>query len=250
MIGGRWPANLATLANAAVGVGAILYTLAGNKPWGMLLVAAGVGFDGLDGLLSRRAGGSGSAFGRVADSVADAITFGLAPLFLIAVHTTDVSRWASWSPWTIAVGVVFAVLAVSRLVYYTLRGFEKGSFIGAPTPQSALAVIVLLLVFDQPAYYAVDPTAFLIGALVAAAVMVIPVPFPKIRRGSPMRMPMTVTGIAVALALVPIQFRPASGSPLFELALAATVVGALGLLSYYLVGPFTVPRAGPNGAAS
>ena len=91
----RWrvAANLATLANALLGVGAILYVLGGNKLWAMLLIACALGFDGLDGMFSRRSPNPAGLFGRVADSIADGITFGLAPAFLIAVHTSNVGTW-------------------------------------------------------------------------------------------------------------------------------------------------------------
>ena len=70
--------------------------------------------------------------------------------------------------------------------------------------------------------------------------MVVPVPYPKVRRGSMLRLPSAVTAGFAALVLVPLQFRPAGGS----LGAVAAEVGAYGLLVgvalYYIVGPFTV----------
>ncbi|MGI0129389.1 MAG: CDP-alcohol phosphatidyltransferase family protein [Thermoplasmata archaeon] len=240
----RWRvgANLATLANALLGIGAILYVLAGNKLWAMFLVAAAIGFDGLDGILSRRSPLPASPFGRVADSVADGITFGLAPLFLIVVHTANTASWAPWVPLAFGVAGVYLAAAVARLVYFTARGFQRSYFLGVPTPQAALALIVALLFHDIPAFQTVQPVAVLVGAAVIAVLMVVPVPYPKIRRGSLLRMPMAVTAVAAALALVILQFRPASGSPLFLLALGASYSLLVGVASYYLIGPFTVDR--------
>ncbi len=240
----RWrvAANLATLANALCGVGAILYVLAGNPLWAMLLVASAIAFDGLDGMLSRRSTGPVRAFGRYADSIADAITFGLAPAFLIAVHTANTSTWQPWATWTlIAAGGYFAA-AIARLVYFTARGFQRSYFLGVPTPQSALALIVALLFHDTPAFQTVQPVALLIGVSALAVLMVVPIPFPKIRRGSPIRIPMAITGIATVLALLPLQFRPAVGTPLYTLALVAGYVMLVGVAIYYVVGPFTVDR--------
>ena len=98
MIAARVGANLATLANALLGIGSIAYSIAGNKLWAMFLVTAAIAFDGLDGLLSRRAGVGSSAFGRVADSTADAISFGAAPAVLLAVHTDSVLLWQQVAP--------------------------------------------------------------------------------------------------------------------------------------------------------
>jgi hypothetical protein len=55
---------------------------------------------------------------------------------------------------------------------------------------------------------------------------------------------MTVTALALIAAELTIQFRPAPSSPFGWLAIAATGVASVGLLAYYVVGPFTVPPTG------
>ncbi|MCI4353783.1 MAG: CDP-alcohol phosphatidyltransferase family protein, partial [Thermoplasmata archaeon] len=239
--GGRWPANLATLANGLVGIGAIAYTLAGNSLWAMLLIVAGVGFDGLDGFLARRARLPSTTFGRVADSISDTITFALAPAVLIAVHTDHASLWSPWAFAAGAVAVLVGGLAIARLVYFTLRGYRRKDFLGVPTPQNALALVVVLLFLDVPAFVGIAPGPALALAAVLGLLMVVPVPFPKIRRGSRLRGPMTLTALALILAILPIQFRPGHDTALYGLAEAAAVLAAVGLALYYLVGPFTVP---------
>jgi phosphatidylserine synthase len=240
----RWrvSANLATLANALLGVGAILYVLAGNKLWAMLLVASAIGFDGLDGVLSRRSKSPATSFGRYADSVADAVTFGLAPAFLIAVHTSDTGLWAPWQTWALVLAGVYFAAAIGRLVYFTARGFQRPYFLGVPTPESALALIVALLFCDTPAFLSIQPLVVLLGVAVLAVMMVVPVPYPKIRRGATLRIPVTVTAVATALALLVLQFRPVPGSPFYLFALAASYAMLVGVASYYLLGPVTVDR--------
>ncbi len=151
MRGGRWPANLATLANLLVGIGAVLYVLAGNPLWAMLLITSGVGFDGLDGFLARKAGLGPSRFGRIADSIADATTFGIAPAALLIVHTDHAELWRPLASLSWGVGILFAALSIARLVYFTLRGYQNPDFLGAPTPQSALALLVFTLFVGVPA---------------------------------------------------------------------------------------------------
>jgi phosphatidylserine synthase len=136
------------------------------------------------------------------------------------------------------------------LVYFTVRGFQRSYFLGIPTPEAALALIVALLFHDTPAYQTVQPLAVLIGVSVIAVLMVAPIPYPKIRRGSPLRIPMIVTGVATAVGLLAVQFRPASGSPLFLLGLGASYVMLLGVAAYYLIGPFTVDRSPPTETSS
>jgi phosphatidylserine synthase len=247
----RWrvAANLATLANATLGVGAILYVLAGNKLWAMLLIACAIGFDGWDGILSRRSSSPPSRFGRVADSVADAVSFGLAPAFLIAVHTGDTSTWQPWELVAVALAGVYFAAAVARLIYFTAHAYRRSDFLGVPTPQSALALIVALLFHDTPAFQSVQPIGVLVGVAVLSVMMVVPVPYPKIRRGNPLRWPMAATAVAAALALVPLQFHLATGSGGYDFAYGASVVFLVGVASYYLLGPFTV-RRDPSGSKS
>jgi phosphatidylserine synthase len=240
----RWRlfANLATLGNGLLGVGAILYILAGNKTWAMLLVVMAIGLDGLDGMMSRRSAQPARLFGRVADSVSDAVTFGLAPAFLVAVHTSATSTWAPYDSVALVAAAAYAAAAFARLTYYTARGHERSYFLGVPSPTSALAIIVVILFHDTPAFQTVAPVGVLTGTFVVAILMVVPVPYPKIRRGAPLRVPMAITAIAAALCLVPLQFRPAPGSAFYELAYGAAYVFLVGVAAYYLVGPFTARR--------
>jgi len=246
----RWRvgANLATLANGLLGVGAILYTLAGNKLWAMLLIVAAIGFDGLDGLLSRRSPLPSGRFGRIADSVADATTFGLAPAVLIAVHTSDVGLWRPYLPLASALAIAYGAAAFARLTYFTARAHHLPHFLGVPTPESALALVVALLFHDTPAFQGVQPIGVLTGAAVLAVLMVAPIPYPKIRRGSPLRWPAVATALFAVATLVPLQFAPARGSPLYDVADVAAFGLLVGVASYYLLGPFTVRRGAPGSA--
>lgn len=246
----RWRvgANLATLANALLGVGAILYTLAGNKLWAMFLIVAAIAFDGLDGMLSRRSPLPPSRFGRIADSIADATTFGIAPAFLIAVHTSDVAAWRPYLPLAAVLGGAYAAAALARLVYFTARAHHLPHFLGVPTPESALALVTALLFHDTPAFEHVQPIGVLVGVAVLATMMVVPVPYPKIRRGAPLRLPATATAVFAAVTLVVLQFRPAPGSWLYGLAEGAAFGLLVGVAIYYLVGPFTTRAKAPAGS--
>jgi archaetidylserine synthase len=249
----RWRAlaNLATLGNAVLGVAAVLYVLAGNPVWALALVTAGVGLDGLDGRFSRRSTKPARRFGRFADSIADAITFGVAPFFLLAVHTSDAALWATVDPLPLLVGAAYLAAAIARLVYFTGWGFERSHFLGVPTPQGALTLALLILALGTPAFVGVRPDLLLGGALLLAALLVVPIPFPKIRRGNPLRPVFLVTGIAWVVALIPIQFAPAAASPLYLLSEGAAGVAGVGLIAYYLIGPWTVWRESrPSGGPS
>jgi len=249
----RWRvgANLATLANGLLGVGAVLYTLAGNKLWAMLLVVMAIGFDGLDGILSRRSAGAPSRFGAIADSVADATSFGIAPAVMLAFHSADASAWAPYALLTVTVAGGYLVAAVARLVYFTARAHGLGYFLGVPTPQSALAVIVVLLFHDVPGYAGVQPVGVVAGATLLAILMVLPIPYPKVRRGSRLRIPSAITAGFAVLTLLPLQFRPPASSVAGLVAQGAAYGFLVGVAIYYVAGPFTVRRrSGAEGRPS
>jgi phosphatidylserine synthase len=174
--------------------------------------------------------------------VSDSVTFGIAPGVLVAFHPEQLALWAPWATASAAVGILVAALALARLVYFTLRGYQHKDFVGAPTPQNALGVIVVLLFLDVPAYAGTNPPLSLLLITVLALLMVAPVPFPKVRRGAAIRLPATVTALALVLAILPAQFAPSVGSPLYVFAEASAVVSAAGVAIYYVVGPFTVPK--------
>jgi CDP-diacylglycerol--serine O-phosphatidyltransferase len=79
--------SLFTTANIAAGFYAILQTITSNaaEPWHLDFAAKAIGFavlfDGLDGRIARMTH-TDSAFGRELDSLADVVTFGVAPALL------------------------------------------------------------------------------------------------------------------------------------------------------------------------
>jgi phosphatidylserine synthase len=244
----RWAANTATLLNGACGAGAIAYVILGNVPFALFLVLAGVGFDGLDGIFSRRSRLPPRVFGRIADSCADAVTFCLAPGLAVAYPQGLGGPWPTWQNLAYVVGGAIAVVGIARLVYYTTVAYARPHFTGASTPQNAMLVILLLLLFRQPAFLGANPPLLLLPALLMVPVMVLPLAYPKARKGSPLR---TLTGAMAAclsLSLVVINFRPAPGGQLYDLSFTGAVVATLLLAGFYLLGPW-VARSGARAHA-
>ncbi len=149
MIRGFQLADVFTLGNAACGVVAVLmamrYLL--SRDLGDLLVAAALApaalvFDVLDGRVARWRG-TASALGRELDSLADVISFGVAPAALaFACGMTGF--------WDGALLVYFVCCGVSRLARYnvTAETLSAGSdkvkyFEGTPIPTSVVLTAVL-----------------------------------------------------------------------------------------------------------
>jgi CDP-diacylglycerol--serine O-phosphatidyltransferase len=112
-------------------------------------------FDTLDGRLARM-GGRESLFGAEFDSLADVISFGMAPallmFYLILAPTTGTYEWFRNIGW--AIGFVYLLCAAMRLARFNvitnplLRPGTKDSnrdFVGLPVPAAALTVAATVL---------------------------------------------------------------------------------------------------------
>ena len=104
-----------------------------NAAWFIIL---GGLLDGLDGKVARLSGGA-TEFGKELDSLADFITFGVAPAFLI--YSFKLNALGNWG-WII--GMVYITAAGYRLARYNLLATsdEKKHFLGLPVPGAALAL--------------------------------------------------------------------------------------------------------------
>jgi CDP-diacylglycerol--serine O-phosphatidyltransferase len=142
-------ADAFTLANAACGVGAVLLLMAYMETrelalflWAAVLLPAALVFDTLDGRIARWRHNH-SALGRELDSLADVISFGVAP----AVLGFAAGMRGGWDALLL---VYFVCCGVSRLARYnvTAESLSAGAdkvpyFEGTPIPTSVLLVAVL-----------------------------------------------------------------------------------------------------------
>lgn len=105
-----------------------------------LLVFAAAVLDGLDGRIARMVG-TESDFGKEYDSLADAITFGVAPAFLTffwGLHDLGRIGWL--------VPAFFMVCCVTRLARFNVQTkiVDSRFFVGLPTPAAACAICSIL----------------------------------------------------------------------------------------------------------
>ena len=143
--------DVVTMGNAACGVGAILLAQSAmltGTAWllwpAMALLPLALVFDALDGRVARKRGG-GSAMGRELDSLADVISFGVAPAAL---------AYAVGMRGLFDVGVLmfFVACGISRLARFNVTadalsagnpGGKVAYFEGTPITSSLLVVAVL-----------------------------------------------------------------------------------------------------------
>lgn len=138
--------TLFTVANMGFGFSATLAALHDRFLLaGWLIVFAGI-CDGLDGRIARLTH-STSEFGKEYDSLADVVSFGMAPALLAYQWSLrSLGRWG----WFVA--FLFLVAGSVRLARFNIKVHttDRRFFMGLPIPGGAGALTVLVLVHPEP----------------------------------------------------------------------------------------------------
>lgn len=147
--------SLLTIGNAVCGFACITYAARvgpeGEELVGLynhlhvaaLMIFGAILFDGLDGPIARLAKQT-SEFGAQLDSLADAISFGVAPAFLMLKFSQVLHPRLLWG-----IAVLYMLCAVLRLARYNVNKDNdqwKGAFQGLPSPAAAGTVASLVIV--------------------------------------------------------------------------------------------------------
>ncbi len=133
--------NAITCCNLFSGCVACVMAFSGKFEYAMLFIVLGAVFDFFDGMVARLLGVS-SPLGVQMDSLADDITFGLAPATIIfsfmknvLVYPSCLGCFADVLPYC---AFLIAVFSACRLAKFNIDTRQTTSFIGLPTPANAL----------------------------------------------------------------------------------------------------------------
>lgn len=186
----RYFPSALTLGNLYLGILSIAFVMNGDVRNAAFLVLLGMFFDGLDGKLARLLDVT-SNFGKELDSLADVITFGVAPAILLLSF-----GWLS--PLHQFGAAVFAFAGAVRLARFntqTISGF--GHFVGLPiTAGGGIAATAVLYEHRLPG--PLLPISFII----LAALMVSTLPYPSLKSVSLPRNSLVLVGSIVATLTV------------------------------------------------
>ena len=132
--------NFITLANLGCGVLALLFIRDGNlqgASWLMLLAA---GFDFFDGFTARLLKVS-SALGAQLDSLADLVTFGVVPGFIIHALMNNYGYCpAEGFCINTYVFILIPLFSAWRLAHFNIDTRQREGFLGVPTPANGLLI--------------------------------------------------------------------------------------------------------------
>jgi len=138
--------SLFTVANLFCGYACIVYAMRGEYETAAPFIGFAIVLDMLDGRIARLTG-TASDFGVEFDSLADVISFGVAPAILSFAWGLSSLGRLGW-----AAGFLFVTAAAMRLARFNIQsasGGDKRYFVGMPSP--AAAAIPAATVFAYPA---------------------------------------------------------------------------------------------------
>lgn len=132
--------NMITCCNLISGCIAISFALYGEAKWALCWIIIGAVFDFFDGMTARLLGVS-SPIGKELDSLADDVTFGVAPASMVFYELTIIDYSDALLPvsdYIPYVAFLIAAFSALRLAKFNLDERQSTSFIGLPTPANAL----------------------------------------------------------------------------------------------------------------
>ncbi len=146
--------NIITCCNLLSGALAVMLAAEGlfHCAFGMILL--GAIFDFFDGM-SARALKVNNPIGKEIDSLADVITFGLAPSVMLmqAIRLSTENSNYAWGWWS-SVALVMAAFSALRLAKFNIDERQTSSFIGLATPANAIFWGALIAAFPDMASWA------------------------------------------------------------------------------------------------
>src|SRR5688500_7886162 len=125
--------SMFTMANMFCGYACIVYAMRGEFASAAPFIGFAIVLDMLDGRIARMTG-STSAFGLEFDSLADVISFGIAPAILVFAWGLQPLGRLGW-----AAGFLFVAAAAVRLARFNIQSgsVDKRFFVGMPSPPAA-----------------------------------------------------------------------------------------------------------------
>jgi CDP-diacylglycerol--serine O-phosphatidyltransferase len=141
--------SMFTMANMFCGYASVVFATRGEFLTAAPLIGIAIVLDMLDGRIARLAGAT-SEFGVEFDSLADIVSFGMAPAFLAFAWGLEPLGRLGW-----AAGFVYLAAAAMRLARFNIQSgsTDKRYFVGMPSPAAAGVIAATVFLLAQPDAY-------------------------------------------------------------------------------------------------
>ena len=161
--------GLLTLSNMFCGYACVIYAMRGDYETAAPFIGFAIVLDMLDGRIARLTG-TASDFGVEFDSLADIISFGIAPAILSFSWGLSPLGRLGW-----AAGFMFVTAAAMRLARFNIQtrsGGDKRYFVGMPSPAAAAVPAATVYAYPWGLYDYREALPALAMVLVPAVLMV------------------------------------------------------------------------------
>src|SRR5687767_4778319 len=166
--------SMFTMANLFCGYACIVHSMRQELSTAALFIGIAIVLDMLDGRIARMTGTT-SAFGLEFDSLADVVSFGVAPAVLSFAWGLQPLGRIGW-----AAGFLFVAAAAVRLARFNIQSAshqDKRYFVGMPSPPAAGVPAATVFAFPQGLTGPWEAAAVLAMVIVPALLMVSTVRF-------------------------------------------------------------------------
>lgn len=183
--------SLFTMGNMLCGFYCVILALNKNFAEAGIFVLVAAFFDALDGRVARLTGTT-SRFGIEFDSLADIISFGMAPALLVYLYNSYVGWLAPGTAgfWC----ALYLVTGGLRLARFNARAEEKPSdfFVGLPIP-AASGVVISTVMVDVVYQWGLPGYFYIVMLMIVSYLMISTIPYPTgkkydFRRRTPTRL--------------------------------------------------------------
>jgi len=156
--------NFFTMANLVCGCLAIFFAF--KEPLletATLFIMAGAFFDLFDGFFARLLKVQGE-MGKQLDSLADAVTFGVAPGIIVFLLFSRICSLYEWPIWVGFFAFLLVIASIYRLAKFNIDKRQSDSFRGLPTPSNALFWIGIVYLYSMgKSVDGIDPSFVEVG---------------------------------------------------------------------------------------
>ena len=168
--------SIFTVGNIFAGFLSLIATLSGEYEKAAIAIGIAVILDGLDGRVARLANVS-SDFGVQLDSLADVISFGIAPAVLVySWGLVDFGRFARFSAF------VFLICGVMRLARFNTQLGELKHFAGLPIPAAAGFIAATVHFFPGPPANPLFKPVMVGATYLTALLMISTIRYPSLKQ--------------------------------------------------------------------
>lgn len=164
--------NLFTFGNLFCGYLSLYFTFNGGIKNATILIFIAIMLDAVDGRIARILGVSDD-LGKQLDSLADVVSFGVAPAYMVALTYLN-----DWGFWGVVLTAIFPLCGAFRLARFNLTKTEESMeyFTGIPITMAGGLVTLFILLNNY-----IHPVVFMILFYVLAYLMVSTIKIPSLK---------------------------------------------------------------------